>query len=74
MMRTPTAAARLIILRNLQRAGYLDDLTLEEIAGRFGVNRSTILRNLRALPEVEAELDRLQALWTAPGLGSGAGG
>ena len=61
--RNTTRAARLVILRDLQRFGYLEGLTLEEIGNRFEVNRSTILRDLRDLPEVGAELERLRTLW-----------
>lgn len=63
MKRNATKAARLLILRSLSRAGYLEGLSLQDIGDRFGVNRSTILRDLRDLPEVDAELERLRAQW-----------
>jgi hypothetical protein len=61
--RNATRAARLLILRDLDRAGYLEGLTLQAIGDRLQVHRSTVLRDLRDLPEVTAELERLRALW-----------
>lgn len=61
--RNVTRAVRLVILRDLQRFGFLEGLTLEDIGTRLEVNRSTILRDLRDLPELEEELRRQRALW-----------
>jgi hypothetical protein len=61
--RTATKAARLILLRNLRRLGYLEGMTLEQIGNRLHVNRSTILRDLRDLDGIEPELERLRATW-----------
>lgn len=75
--RTATKAARLILFRDLQRAGYLHDLTLQAIGDRFGVNRSTVLRDLRALELVGPELERLRDQWRAgdlPTVDKGEGG
>lgn len=39
-----TRSARLVVLRDLRRAGYLEGMTLQQIADRLGgLNRSTIL-------------------------------
>jgi hypothetical protein len=50
-----TKAARLMILLELQERGVLDGLTLQQIADLFHdpPNRSTILRDLRMLPQVK---------------------
>lgn len=59
--RTSTKAGRLMLLYHLRRDGVIDDLTLQEIGDALGVNRSTILRDLRDLDDVEAEYRHLMA-------------
>lgn len=61
--RAVTKAARMLLLRDLRRAGYLDGMTLRQIAARFDVNASTILHDLRCLSDIEPELERLIAAW-----------
>lgn len=68
MTRVTTKAGRLLLLYRLREAGVLgDDHTLQEIGDALGVNRSTILRDLRVLDRVEEEYRRLVAEqpWTA---------
>jgi len=48
-IRSLNRAARLIALMNAQSFGYLKHHTLQEIANQFGLNRSTICRDLRSL-------------------------
>lgn len=59
--RTTTKAGRLMLLHHLSSDGITDDLTLQELGDALGVNRSTILRDLRELDDVEAEYHRLMA-------------
>jgi len=47
-----TRAARLMVLHELAEAGYLEGMTLQAIANVFDVHRSTIMRDLRVLPEM----------------------
>lgn len=54
-------AARLILLLRLREQGILEDLTYQEIGDVFGVDRSTILRNVEELDLVEEEYRRLMA-------------
>jgi excisionase family DNA binding protein len=58
---TVSKGARLILLRDLRIANLLEGLTLQEIGDALGVNRSTILRDLRDLDAAEAEYRRLMA-------------
>ena len=61
-MRTTTSkAGRLILLLRLRDAGVLEDQALQAIGDVLGVNRSTILRDLRVLDQVEVEYRRLMA-------------
>jgi len=46
-------AARVIALYRARRMGWLDGKTLQEIATPLGVNRSTIMRNIRDLDQVD---------------------
>lgn len=57
--RTISKAARLMILHRLRADGLLDDLTLQAIGDAFGLNRSTVMRDLRDLDQVEEEYERL---------------
>lgn len=59
--RTLTKAGRMLLLHRLQEHEALDDLTLQAMGEILGVNRSTILRDLRELDQVEAEYNRLMA-------------
>jgi excisionase family DNA binding protein len=52
-------AGRLLLLYRLQEIGALEGLTLQAVAERLGVNRSTVLRDLRDLDAVQAEYRRL---------------
>jgi len=54
-------AGRLVLLLRLREAGVLENQTLQALAEVLGTNRSTILRDLRVLDEVEAEYRRLMA-------------
>ena len=63
--RSLTKAARMLLLRDLRRAGYLDHLSLRQIARRFGVNASTIHDDLQCLADIEPEIERLFAAWRA---------
>ena len=58
---TTTKAGRLLLLHRLREAGVIEGRTLQEIGDALGVNRSTILRDLRVLDQVEAEYQRLMA-------------
>jgi hypothetical protein len=57
-----TKAARLMILLELDERGVLDGLTLQQIADLFRdpPNRSTILRDLRMLPQVKTIRDEMR--------------
>ena len=61
-----TKAGRLLFLYRLREEGILDDKSLSDIAGPLGVERSTILRDLRTLDQVEEEYTRWMAVqpWT----------
>ena len=61
MRTTISKAGRLVLLLRLRDAGVLEDQTLQAIGDVLGVNRSTILRDLRVLDQVEAEYQRLIA-------------
>lgn len=62
-----TRAARIVLLRDLRRAGQLDGLTLDQIAERLAVgHRSTILRTLRDLDALEGEIATLREAWDRP--------
>jgi IS30 family transposase len=55
-----------VLLRRPRDAGAIEAQTLQAIGDVLGVNRSTILRDLRALDQVEAEYQWLMAKqpWT----------
>lgn len=56
-----TKAARLVILLELHDHYLLKGRTLEQIAQVFGVgHRSTILRDLRELPALRREIERMR--------------
>ena len=59
--RTISKAGRLMLLYRMREAGITDDLTLQDMGEALGVNRSTIMRDLRELDEVEAEYRHLIA-------------
>ncbi|MCP4541797.1 MAG: helix-turn-helix domain-containing protein [Chloroflexi bacterium] len=62
MKRTTSKAGRLLLLYRLREAGVIgDDNTLQEIGNALGVNRSTILRDLAVIDQVEAEYTLLMA-------------
>jgi DNA-binding IclR family transcriptional regulator len=46
--------ARVIALQRARRMGWLEGRSLQEIGAELGVNRSTVMRNLRDLDEIEA--------------------
>jgi len=52
-------AGRLVLLLRLRDAGVLEGQTLQAIGTALGVDRSTILRDLRVLDQVEEEYHRL---------------
>ena len=54
-------AGRLVLLLRLRDAGVLEGQTLQAIGDVLGVNRSTILRDLEVLDQVEEEYQRLMA-------------
>lgn len=60
-------AARLIILLDLDDAGLLDGMSLQQIADMFNddLNRSTILRDLRQLPKVRSVIKAMRKKLTA---------
>lgn len=60
-------AARLIILLDLDDAGLLDGMSLQQIADMFNddLNRSTILRDLRQLPKVRNVVKTMRKKLTA---------
>ena len=58
---TLTKAGRMLLLHRLQERDLLDDLTLQAIGDELGVDRSTVLRDLRELEKVEKEYERLLA-------------
>jgi excisionase family DNA binding protein len=58
---TISKAGRLVLLLRLRDAGVLEDQTLQAIGGVLGVNRSTILRDLLVLDQVEEEYRRMMA-------------
>jgi predicted DNA-binding protein YlxM (UPF0122 family) len=51
----------MLLLHRLRERDLLDDLTLQAIGDELGVDRSTILRDLRELEKVETEYERLLA-------------
>jgi hypothetical protein len=54
-------AARVAILFELDRSGYLEGLTLQQIADLFDVgHRSTILRDLRIMEDVKDVLPEMR--------------
>ena len=61
--RPETKAARILILRELRQAGYLEDYSLREIGRAFDVNASTILRDLRTLDAAELLLPVARQKW-----------
>jgi hypothetical protein len=59
--RTLAKAARVVILFELDRSGYLEGLTLQQIADLFDVgHRSTILRDLRIMEDVKEVLPEMR--------------
>ena len=59
--RNLTKAARVVILFELDRSGYLEGLTLQQIADLFDVgHRSTILRDLRIMEDVKEVLPEMR--------------
>lgn len=61
--RPATKAARLLVLHELRQAGQLDRLSGQYIADIFGVNRSTIMRDLRTLDQAGKLVAELRAHW-----------
>jgi len=61
MKATISKAGRLVLLLRLREAGVLEDQTLQSIGDAVGVNRSTILRDMQVLDQVEEEYQRLMA-------------
>jgi DNA-binding transcriptional MerR regulator len=59
--RTVSKGARLLLLRDLKAAGLLEGLTLQEIGDALGHNRSTIMRDLNDLEQVEREHERIMS-------------
>ena len=55
-------AGRLVLLMRLRGAGVLEGQTLQAIGDVLGVERSTIMRDLRVLDQVEEEYQQLMAL------------
>jgi hypothetical protein len=59
--RTLSKAACVAILFELDRSGYLEGLTLQQIADLFDVgHRSTILRDLRIMEDVKEVLPEMR--------------
>jgi hypothetical protein len=59
--RTLSKAARVAILFELDRSGYLKGMTLQQIADLFDVgHRSTILRDLRIMENVKEVLPEMR--------------
>jgi hypothetical protein len=58
-----TKAARILLLYELRRSGHLAGYNQSEIARVFGVNRSTILRDLRTIDEADKLLSKLRTRW-----------
>jgi hypothetical protein len=54
--------ARTLALYRARRAGWLEGRTLQDLADRLGVNRSTISRNLRDLDHVRGLADEYLGL------------
>ncbi len=57
-------SARLVILLHLDDHGWLDDASCQTIANWFdqpGLNRSTILRDIRELPALRDEIKRISS-------------
>ena len=52
MKRNLTKASRLLVLLTARRDGALEGLSLQQIAAAFGVNASTICRDLQDLEEL----------------------
>jgi len=63
---TITKAARLLLLWRLREDAVLVGQTLQAVGDILHVNRSTVLRDLRLLDQVQAEYERLLAAqpWT----------
>jgi excisionase family DNA binding protein len=61
MKRTTTKAGRLVLLWRLRQEGVLEGRTLQALGDLLGVDRSTIMRDLREVDRVEAEYKRLMA-------------
>ena len=59
--RSVTKSGRLLVLLRLREQGLLDEMTLQEIGDVLGLNRSTIMRDLRELDAIEAEYQRRKA-------------
>lgn len=57
---TLTKAARLCVLLDLDERGLLAGKSLAVIAGWFGVQRSTILRDRRLLPQVRRMREQIK--------------
>ena len=70
MTKPVTKAGRLLLLYRLREEGVLDGMTLQVIGDTLGVNRSTVLRDLRDLEQAESEFHRLAATlpWGPPPL------
>lgn len=49
--------ARVLALRRAQRNGWLEGRSLQDMADQLDVHRSTVMRNLRDLEEVERLAD-----------------
>lgn len=62
-LRSMTKSARLLLLYKLRQQGQLQYHSQAEIARRLGVHRSTILRDLVALDNIEPVLDHVMDLW-----------
>lgn len=55
-------SARLVVLLDLDEHGFLDGISLQKIADLFdqpGLNRSTILRDIKELPAVRREINSI---------------
>ncbi len=60
--RSLTKSGRLLVLLRLRDQGLLEEMTLQEVGDALGLNRSTILRDIRELDAIEAEYQRIMAI------------